>query len=76
MPSSVTFEQAAAVSDGACIALACLQKADLEGERIVVYGASGSIGTAAVQLAKSLRRAGHGRLRHRARRARPLAGRR
>ena len=52
-PGSMTFEEAAAVCDGACIARACLQKADLaEGKRIVVYGASGSIGTAAVQIAK------------------------
>ena len=54
-PAALSFDEAAAVSDGACIALACLQKADpLEGKRIVVYGASGSIGTAAVQLAKAL----------------------
>ncbi len=53
-PANVTFEEAAAVSDGACIALACLQRGDLrEGSRILIYGASGSIGTAAVQLAKS-----------------------
>ncbi len=52
-PGSMTFEEAAAVCDGACIARACLQKADLaEEKRIVVYGASGSIGTAAVQIAK------------------------
>ena len=54
-PAAMSFDEAAAVSDGACIALACLQRADpLEGKRIVVYGASGSIGTAAVQLAKAL----------------------
>ena len=54
-PAAMSFDEAAAVSDGACIALACLQKADpLEGKRIVIYGASGSIGTAAVQLAKAL----------------------
>ena len=53
-PANVSFEEAAAVSDGACIALACLQRGDLrEGSRILIYGASGSIGTAAVQLAKS-----------------------
>lgn len=52
-PASMSFEEAAAVSDGACIALACLQKADLrEGKSILIYGASGSIGTAAVQLAR------------------------
>ena len=53
-PAGISFEEAAAVSDGACIALACLQRAPVrEGTRILIYGASGSIGTAAVQLAKS-----------------------
>jgi len=52
-PTGMTFEEAAAVCDGACIALSCLRDADLRGGRsIVVYGASGSVGTAAVQLAK------------------------
>jgi NADPH:quinone reductase-like Zn-dependent oxidoreductase len=52
-PASMTFEEAASVCDGAIIALACLRKADLrEGRSILIYGASGSIGTAAVQLAK------------------------
>src|ERR1700694_2229826 len=52
-PADLTFEEAAAVCDGACIALACLRKADLrKGRSILIYGASGSIGTAAVQLAK------------------------
>lgn len=53
-PAGMTFEEAASVSDGACIALASLRKADLrEGRSILIYGASGSIGTAAVQLAKA-----------------------
>ena len=52
-PAGMTFEEAAAVCDGAIIALACLRKADLrKGRSILVYGASGSIGTAAVQLAR------------------------
>jgi NADPH:quinone reductase-like Zn-dependent oxidoreductase len=52
-PARMTFEEAAALPDGACIALTCLRKADLgPGRSIVVYGASGSIGTAAVQLAR------------------------
>ena len=52
-PAGMTFEEAAAVCDGATIALACLRKADLrKGRSILVYGASGSIGTAAVQLAR------------------------
>ena len=52
-PSALGYDEAAAVCDGACIALSCLRKADLrEGRSILVYGASGSVGTAAVQLAK------------------------
>ena len=52
-PAGTTFEEAAAVTDGVMLALACLRKAGpLEGRSIVIYGASGSIGTAAVQLAK------------------------
>ena len=52
-PAGIGFDEAAAVSDGAIIALACLRKADLRrGPSVLVYGASGSIGTAAVQLAK------------------------
>jgi NADPH:quinone reductase-like Zn-dependent oxidoreductase len=52
-PAGMTFEEAAAVCDGACTALSCLRGADLrEGRKILIYGASGSIGTAAVQLAK------------------------
>ncbi len=52
-PASMSFEEAAAVCDGACLAMSCLRNADLrEGRRLLVYGASGSIGTAAVQLAK------------------------
>jgi NADPH:quinone reductase-like Zn-dependent oxidoreductase len=53
-PAAMTFEQAAAVCDGAMLALTCLRQADLrKGRTILVYGASGSIGTAGVQLAKS-----------------------
>ena len=53
MPAGMTFEEAAAVCDGACIALSCLRNVDVRrGRSIVVYGASGSVGTAAVQLGK------------------------
>jgi len=53
-PADLSFEEAASLADGASIALACLQKADLgPGKRIVVYGASGAIGTAAVQIANA-----------------------
>jgi NADPH:quinone reductase-like Zn-dependent oxidoreductase len=53
MPTGMTFEEAAAVCDGAIQALTHLRRADLrKGQRILVYGASGSCGTAAVQLAR------------------------
>ncbi len=52
-PSGASFEEAAAVCDGAMLALGCLRHADLtKGRSILIYGASGSIGTAAVQLAR------------------------
>jgi NADPH:quinone reductase-like Zn-dependent oxidoreductase len=52
-PAGMGFEEAAAVCDGALKALVSLRRADLrEGQRILVYGASGAIGTAAVQLAE------------------------
>jgi len=58
-PAGMSFEEAAAVSDGGIIALACLKKADpLKGRSILIYGASGAIGTAAVQLAKHFGAAG------------------
>jgi NADPH:quinone reductase-like Zn-dependent oxidoreductase len=51
-PTGMTFEEAAAASDGAILALTALRKGDLrKGQKILIYGASGSIGTAAVQLA-------------------------
>jgi NADPH:quinone reductase-like Zn-dependent oxidoreductase len=49
----MSFEEAAAVCDGALNALWCLRLADpRKGQRILIYGASGSIGTAGVQLAR------------------------
>jgi NADPH:quinone reductase-like Zn-dependent oxidoreductase len=53
MPKGMSFEEAGAVCDGALMALNGLRPVGrLEGKRILVYGASGSIGTAGVQLAK------------------------
>jgi NADPH:quinone reductase-like Zn-dependent oxidoreductase len=52
-PAAMTFVEAAAVCDGATLALACLKPVNLQkGRRILIYGASGSIGTAGVQLAR------------------------
>jgi NADPH:quinone reductase-like Zn-dependent oxidoreductase len=53
MPAAMSFEEAGAVCDGALLTLNALRPAaPLEGKRILVYGASGSMGTAGVQLAK------------------------
>jgi NADPH:quinone reductase-like Zn-dependent oxidoreductase len=50
-PATLTFDEAAAVPDGALLALTCLQPGKpLRGKRVLVYGAGGSVGTAAVQL--------------------------
>ena len=52
-PAGMSYEEAAAVCDGAAQALATLRLADArEGRRLVIYGASGTLGSAAVQLAK------------------------
>jgi NADPH:quinone reductase-like Zn-dependent oxidoreductase len=54
-PSRLSFEEAAVVADGGLSALTMLPAlGPIQGRHIVVYGASGSIGTAAVQVAKHL----------------------
>jgi len=53
MPAGSSFEEAAPITDGALNALTCLTAADLrKGRRVLIYGASGAIGTAGVQLAR------------------------
>ena len=53
MPAGMSFEEAAPICDGALSALMCLKQADLrKGRTILIYGASGAIGTAGVQLAR------------------------
>ena len=53
MPAGMSFAEAAPICDGALNALTCLKQADLrKGRRILIYGASGAIGTAGVQLAR------------------------
>jgi NADPH:quinone reductase-like Zn-dependent oxidoreductase len=53
MPAGMSFEEAAPITDGALNALTCLTAANLrKGRRILIYGASGAIGTAGVQLAR------------------------
>lgn len=53
-PTTVTYEEAAAIPFGAITALYFLRKGGVRsGQRALVYGASGSVGTAAVQIAKA-----------------------
>ncbi len=55
MPAGATFEEAASICDGGLNALWCLRLADVQkGRRVLIYGASGAIGTAGVQLARYL----------------------
>ena len=50
-PAGLSFDEAAAVPDGSLLALTCLKPAyPLQGKSVLVYGAAGSVGTAAVQL--------------------------
>jgi NADPH:quinone reductase-like Zn-dependent oxidoreductase len=50
-PPGLTFEEATAVPDGSLLALTCLRPGEpLRGKSVLVYGAAGSVGTAAVQL--------------------------
>jgi len=55
MPSELSFEQAAAVGDSAFTALAAVrdQGRVRSGDRVLINGASGGVGTFAVQLAKA-----------------------
>ena len=53
MPSNLSFEEAAPITEGAHYALCNIRAAKVSrGQNVLVYGATGAIGSAAVQLAK------------------------
>ena len=52
-PENLSFEEATAIPYGALLAMHVMEKATIQpGQKVLVYGASGSIGTMAIQLAK------------------------
>ena len=55
IPPGISYEEAAPISNGGITALRFLKMAKLQkNQKILIYGASGSVGTFAIQLAKNM----------------------
>lgn len=52
-PANITYEEAAAVPAGGLTVVKVMQKAEIQrGQKMLIYGASGSLGTYAIQIAR------------------------